>query len=263
MKALTKYARIFTISMQSSLQYRGSVLARLIFYIVYVMTFFYLWSAVYNKGNIEGYTLPQIMWYLCLAELMLLGASPDVFTKLSDDIKTGDIAYPLTRPVHYIGFMAAQAMGETAFRFLTTAGTGFVLGLVLVGPLSGFAWYALPLMALSMLMGTLISMFLVMSVAFSAFYFEENRSLQFIYNKFVFMLGAFLPVEFQPQWLQKIVLLTPFPYIVWAPSRLAVAYSHEFFWFVAPRQLLWLFVAILLVLLVYGKSVKRLTAHGG
>lgn len=263
MKGIKKYLRIFLISVQGSLQYRGSALGSVLLYTLFISTFFFLWRAIYARGASFGYTLPQIVWYMCVAELIIFGGRANVFEKLSDDVKTGDIVYPLVRPASYIAMQAATAIGEAAFTFLTTSITGVALGLLLVGPIPGFRLATFPLILLSMLLGILLTTFISMSLAFSAFKLEENRSLAFLYNKFVFMLGAFIPVEFMPGWLQSIVRFLPFPYVSWVPCRLAVAFSWDFFAWAVPMQALWLLGAVLLVSFIYQKCMRTLQAQGG
>jgi len=260
---MKKYAMIYKISVVNAFQYRGNALTGLLFYTLFIATFFFLWTAIYKNGAVNGYTLTQMVWYMCVSELVIFAGRVPVFGQISDDVKTGNIAYPLTRPVNYIMMQAATGMGGTVFAFSITAVLGVVLGFAFVGPIPGFNPLLLPLMLLSMALGSMLQMFSYMVLALTAFIFEENQAFSFIYGKLVFMLGAFIPVEFMPGWLQSIAKCLPFSFVAWAPCRLTVAFTWDFFLWAVPWQVFWVAVMIVLSMLMYKGGVKRLQGQGG
>jgi ABC-2 type transport system permease protein len=144
-----------------------------------------------------------------------------------------------------------------------TGSLAVVLGLLFVGPVPNFHWAALPLMLLSMLMGIALQFFSLMAVGLTAFRLEDNSAIYLIYQKLVFMLGMFLPVEFLPGWLQGIARVLPFSYVAWGPARLFVDFSWGLFLKVAPMQVLWIAVAVGISALMYRGGMRNLQANGG
>ena len=138
-----------------------------------------------------------------------------------------------------------------------------VLAMVMVGPIPGFDFVTLPLALISALLGMCINFFFLMALGLTAFRLEENGAFYLIYQKLVFMLGMFIPVEFLPGWLQTIARYLPFSYVAWAPARLIVAFSWELFWEVLPVQLLWLGLSTILAMGMYRYGVAGIQAHGG
>lgn len=258
-----KYAAITHISLHSSFVYRSQVFGGMLFYSLFIYVFFSLWQAIYQGGEVAGYSLKQVVWYLCMTELLVFGCRTTVFTQMSDDIKTGAVAYQLNRPYHYVFQLFAQAVGSMLTNLLFFGSLAVVLGLVMVGPLPGYQLVYLPLGLLSGILGIVINFFLMMTLALLAFYFEENGAFNLVYQKLVFMLGMFIPLEFLPQGIQSIARWLPFPYVAWAPARLLVAFSWDLFWQVLPVQLLWLVLAVLLALMVYRSGIRRVQANGG
>lgn len=258
-----KYVAIARINLRTTLAYRGNLAGGLIFYALFIFVFFSLWQAIYQGGEVAGYSLPQVVWYLCLTELLVFGGRTPIFTQMNEDIKSGAIAYQLLRPSHYILYQLSTAAGGMMFNFVAYGGLAVVLGQVMVGPLPGYDWLTLPLAMFSALLGILLNFFLMMALGLTAFRLEENGAFFLIYQKLVFMLGMFIPLEFLPTWLQNIARWLPFPYVAWAPARLLVAFSWPLFWQVLPVQLAWTALAVILSLWIYRSGIRKIQANGG
>lgn len=258
-----KYRAIFRVSLQNAFTYRGNVVGRMALYTLFIFVFFNLWRAITHGGEVAGYTLPQMVWYLCITELIVFGCRSPFLSQMNDDIKSGAIAYQLGRPYHYVFYQFAQALGGNVFSLVSYGAVAIILGLVMVGPLPGFSLLQLPFALLSLLLGVVINFFFLMCIGMSAFKIEDNTALNLIYHKLVFMLGMFIPIEMLPGWAQNAARLLPFPYIAWAPAKLFVSFSWELFSQVVPLQFLWAVVSILLTLAIYHAGAKGIEAHGG
>ena len=258
-----KYLAIAKINLHHAFVYRSNVLGGLLFYTLFIFVFFSLWRAIYHGGEVQGYSLKQVVWYLCITELLVFGCRTPVFSQMNEDIKTGALAYQLIRPCHYIGYQFAGALGTMLFNLVCFGTLAIFLGMVMVGPLPAYAFATLPFGILSAVLGLVINFFLLMCLGLTAFRLEENGAFFLIYQKLVFMLGMFIPLEFLPAWLQRIARWLPFPYVAWAPARLLVAFSWDLFWQVLPMQVAWAVVAILLSLILYHQGMRGLQANGG
>jgi ABC-2 type transport system permease protein len=258
-----KYAVIARIHVQNAFNYRARVVSGLMFYTLFIFVFFSLWGAIYREGSVNGYTHGQVVWYLIITELVVFGCRIPIVGEINEDVKTGNMAYLLNRPVHYIAYQAAAAVGHVTVNLLFTGSLAIVLGLIFVGPVPNFHWAGLPLMLISMLMGIALQFFCLMAVGLTAFRLEDNSAIYLIYQKLVFMLGMFLPVEFLPGWLQGIARVLPFSYVAWGPARLFVDFSWRLFLQVAPMQILWIGVAVGISTIMYRGGMRNLQANGG
>lgn len=260
---ISKYAAISKINLHQAFVYRSNVVGGLLFYTLFIFVFFSLWQAIYQGGEVQGYSLKQIVWYLCITELLVFGCRTPVFSQMNEDIKTGALAYQLIRPFHYIGFQFAGALGAMIFNLVSFGTMAVILGMVMVGPLPDFAFRYLPFGILSAVLGIVINFFLLMCLGLTALRLEENGAFYLIYQKLVFMLGMFIPLEFLPAWLQQIARWLPFPYVAWAPARLLVAFSWDLFRQILPMQIFWAIAAILLANALYHLGMKGIQANGG
>lgn len=263
-RCLRTYLTAMRVSLSGALQYRANVFSGLLFYSLFIYVFFCLWTAIYAGGSVEGFTFTQLIWYLCITELISYGArGSNICREITQEIKTGSIAYQLLRPYQYITYSFATSMGRTILNLIVFGILAIVLGFAYVGPIPGFALWTLPLSILSMLIGILLDFFSNMAIALTSFRIEDNYGVRLIYQKCVFMLGTFIPVDFLPDWMQGIVKNLPFSYVTWAPAKLTVAFSWESFFTLVPRQIAWLALAIGLSALLYQSGRKGIQSHGG
>jgi ABC-2 type transport system permease protein len=147
---------------------------------------------------------------------------------------------------------------------LTNGLLGLAIGLVYAGALENFSLVNLPLILLSLLLGCFINFFIYLTLALTAFWFEENTSFFWIYQKLVFTLGGMLlPIDLFPKWLQSLSHYLPFAYVTYAPAKLAVDFSLSDFCRLFPVQVLYLGVFFILAMVLYRKGVRNLNVNGG
>lgn len=263
MRLMRKYGTVFTLSLQNAFHYRSNVFGGLLFYTLFIFVFFNLWRAIYQGGRVAGYSLTQMVWYLCITELIVFGSRTRIFEQMNEDVKSGSIAYQLNRPYHYVFYQFFHALGGMIFSFLVYGLLAVLLGMIMVGPIDSFNLTTSLFAVLSAVVGLIINFFFLMSLGLTAFRLEENFAFYLIYQKLIFMLGMFIPLEFLPAWLQTLARWLPFSYVAWAPARLMVSFSWALFWEVFPVQLLWAAASVLLALGMYRLNVADVQAHGG
>ena len=260
---MRKYRTIARIHLMHSLQYRANLLGGFAMYAMFLFVFFCLWRAIYATGAPEEYTIVQMIWYLCITELISFGTRTNAFSEIAQDVKNGQVAYQLARPYSYLGYRLSGALGGMALNFAAFGLFALLIGFCFVGPIEGFAPRTLPFGLLSLLLGILLNLLLSMCLGLTAFFLEENSGLRFIYSKLVFMLGTFLPLEFLPGWLAGIARCLPFSYVSWGPARLIVAFEWAEFARIVPLQIAWIALAAILARALYARGARRLETNGG
>jgi len=267
MKILKKYLTIARVSFGNAVAYRASLFSRFGFFILFIYVFINLWRAIYKEGSVYGYSYAQIVWYLIMTEYVAFTCSfasdTDVYRVMNDDIKSGSIAYLLGRPTHYVFYQLANSLGQILLNLVSFGVLAAILGFMFVGPLHSFTLAGLAPLLLSIVLGVLLNYFILMLIGLSAFVMEDNSALFLIFQKICFMLGMFLPVEFLPTRLQQIAKGLPFSYVYWAPAKIFVDFSPQLGWELISRQAAWVAAAVVLTLVCYHFSIKRLQVNGG
>ncbi|MEX1375863.1 MAG: ABC-2 family transporter protein [Eubacteriales bacterium] len=260
---IKKYFTIFKISLRNALYYGKNFFGGVLMYILFIYVFFRLWGAIYTGDLIAGYTYKQIIWYVCITEIIAMAISTNKIYEMSEEIKNGAIAYQLGRPYNYILYLFSNVMGVSFLSIAIYFVIGFSFGTILVGLPPVYSIEAIVFFAASLLLGLVIQFFLMMSIGLTAFFVEENRPFFFIYQKFILLLGTFIPIEFFPAWMQTVLKYMPFAYITWGPAKIFVDFSFHHAISTLSIQLLWAAISITICFAIFKKGVKAVHVHGG
>ena len=264
MKTL-KYGAVTLTNLQNQLAYVWDAVGRAVFIVLIMFIFVQLWTAVYESQGvteIAGLTLTATIWYFLIAEMIELGKFRHD-QRISEEVKDGSIAYTLLRPYNYLTYHFANGFGETLLKM----GLIFLLGLPVVLLYAGLPDVSLGTLPPVLLVGFLalvLDFCMASGIGLLAFITEDTFSFRLIYQKLIFILGGLLiPLDFLPDWLQRIARLLPFAYTTYAPAKLFVAYDHTFFLKTVMMQLVWIFLLGGLLLLQFRWAKRRLAVNGG
>jgi ABC-2 type transport system permease protein len=259
-----KYLAIFRTQIQNRFAYAAEVAAQSLAIVLFVWIFYLLWRATFaasGVASLNGLTLQNTLWYLMLAEVIVL-SKPRIARRISEEVKDGTIAYLLNKPMHYLLYQLSIGLGDGITAMLFNLIFGGIITWLLVGPPPSPAGW--PLVLIAMLFSWLLDFCFNALIGLAAFIAEEVNAFEWIYQKLLFLLGGLLiPLDFFPVWLQKIALATPFAYTVYGPARLFVEPSLERFLSLVTLQGLWLLVLSGVLLFSFERVVRRLVINGG
>jgi len=260
--ASAKYLALAGSGLRRGLSERSILVGRAVFLGVILFTFSRIWSLIGARDSLPGVGTRELIWYLALTEWVVLG-TPPMFLAIERDVRSGDFACRLVRPVSYVGAQVAEAIGESALRMAALAPAGVAGALLLGGGLPADPrglWLAVPLA----LLGSLIATLSMTVVGLSAFWVVDTNPCFLVWQKLVFILGGLLfPLEIYPEWLQRIAHATPFPLICWAPGRMALGWDPALALESGLEGLVWLALLSGLIVLVSRRARARLTVAGG
>ena len=261
---MKKYFAIFKINLLNTLAYPAELFARSLIIFIFMWIFFQLWRVTFASAGTEainGLTLRDTMWYLLLAETVMMGI-PRLSRTISIQVKDGSIAYLLNKPYDFLLFQLSSSLGDS----LPRMGMIFLFGGGLVWIMTGpppelVNW---PVAMVAMTGAWLLNFCINALIGLSAFVAEEVAPFEWIYQKLVFVLGGMLvPLDFYPAWLQKVSNSLPFAYIMYGPARLFVEPNLSLFTRILLGQLIWLIALGALLVLAYSRGTRRLVINGG
>ncbi|MFP4423619.1 MAG: ABC transporter permease [Candidatus Woesearchaeota archaeon] len=259
---LTKYCYVVRTTWMNSLAYVMDFVGSSFFMAILMFVFISLWTTIYGGGSvIDGFTLPMMIWYLVMSESIIFSDSR-VADEISQEVKSGHLAYSLNKPYNYVLFKYSQYIGRAFMRFFVAFLTGAIITLLFVGPINlSPATILVPIIILAAI--SLNFLFFVI-IGLLAFWFEDTKSFQLIYSKIIFTLGGMLiPLEFYPGWLEKLSLSLPFATVPYFPARLFVNFTADLFTKALILQFFWGCILILIITLIYVKASKKVQIHGG
>jgi ABC-2 type transport system permease protein len=260
-----KYLFIARTRLMGALMYDRDIVVRSAFMLVALVVFVQLWTTTYQSTNqevIQGFSLRHLVWYLVITEIVAL-STPRVAQTIDAEVRSGDIAYMLSRPYSYPLYHLASFWGETLVRLPLNAIVGGLVAFVAVGPppTDPFAIAAATVLTVGAI--TLKGMIEIL-IGLTAFWVEDTQPAEWIYAKFLLTIGGtFLPLDLFPDWLATISRSLPFAAIAYAPARAFIGLDFAAFVPLLLPQLTWLVVAWVGVLAVFSHASRRLVAHGG
>lgn len=262
---MAKYWAIFRTELQNRFVYTGDLVARSFSIVLFMWIFMQLWTATYRSSGsaneINGLTLSDTMWYLMLAEVIIL-SKPRIAKNIADTVKDGSIAYMLNKPYNFLLYHFSVGLGEALSSVTFNILIGGTLVWWLVGPPPDSRGWPMTLVAIGM--GWTIDFCINALIGLAAFFAEEINAFEWIYQKLLFLLGGLLiPLDFFPAWLKSISMTLPFAYTVYGPARFFVDPTLARFGSIFLGQIIWLAITGILLTFAFSRSARRLVINGG
>ena len=263
---LAKTWAVLRITLASRFAYLGELFVRSLFLVLILFIFTQLWQATSRSQDVvalTGFGVAQLIWYLAFTEAIMTSSPAAAEQEVDREVRSGDLAYRLARPLPYPLYHFGAQLGERLLRFGLNLLVGCVVALVVVGPI--------PLRPLSLVAACSTAVFgfvadwiWTFAISLLSFWVEDTFGLHLLYRRMLMILGGMLiPLDAYPDWLANIANALPFQYLVYQPARL----------FVQPGAAGWLDVllvqAVIAVaglgplLLLYRRGLRRVSAQGG
>ncbi len=263
---MRKYLFIFKATLIESLQYVMNIILGFITFFMILFVFICLWKYIYTDSNnlISGYTVEQMIWYVIFTEMLWFGSRNRTLTRqITNDIKSGTIAYGINKPYHYILYIIAKYLGDILISMALFILAGLTIGFVFVGDIPGFRWIQLPFVISSALLGIMINAFIRMCISVLSFWIEDAIPFHWIYDKLILVVGMLFPVEIFPVWAQPFIKASPIFVVTYGPAKLAIDFSLDTFGKVLSVQIIYLVITSVLLFILFQRGVRKLNVNGG
>jgi ABC-2 type transport system permease protein len=263
---LGKTAAVLRITIAARLAYLGEILIRASFLVLILFIFTQLWEATNGSQDVAamtGFEIPQLIWYLAFTEAIIISAAALGENDVDREVRSGDIAYRLARPLPYPLYHLSAMLGERLLRFVMNLLVGALVALLVVGPI--------PLAPLSLLaafsaalVGFVVDWIWSFTISLLSFWVEDTMGLHLLYRRAQMLLGGMLiPLDAYPEWLGNIARMLPFQYLVYQPARLFVQTTVSGWLDVLAVLALIGGVGLIPMLLLYQLGLRRVSAQGG
>jgi ABC-2 type transport system permease protein len=264
-----KYLQVFKISLAQEFSYRVNFVMWRVRNIIQIFLVFFLWDTVFSNTSRElfGYDRSRILTYifglLIVKSLVLSTRSIDV----AGDISRGDISNYLLKPVNYFKYWLTRDFSSKVLNLIFAFFETVLLFVILKPP---FYLQTNPITLLAFVVTLVIAIFIYFTIVFITssvpFWIPEAAwGVHFILTAiFVeFLSGALFPLDILPQILQKIVYMTPFPYLIFFPIEI---YLGKISGFILLKGIgisfLWAVFLWIALKIIWNKGLKVYQAYG-
>ncbi len=263
---MRKYVYIFLSEIMSNLQYIGNIILGFIGYLIHIFVFLNLWEYLYSDSTqvINGYTMKQMVWYVIITELLWMIVSGNKYCKkIINDVRSGNIAYNITKPYNYILYAISGHLGECVVRGIIYIILSMGIGLLFLGSFPKLNILSILLVFISFIMAILINMFFSTFIGLLSFFIEDATPFYWLYGKLVLILGTIFPIEFFPKFIRPILSYSPIYAMSYGPAKLFVDFDFNMFFKIFISQIIYIIISYIMCLLLFRKGVKKLNVNGG
>jgi ABC-2 type transport system permease protein len=258
-RAYLAYSRL---GMRQEIDARAALLGRAGFLVVILFCFSRIWSLVFAAGALSTHSQAELLWYIAITELVVLGF-PYIHTEMENDFKTGEMLVRLPQPVSYVGARFAEALGGTAVRIMVLAPVGLLAPVFLVDG------YPLPpaSLAIAFAVAAVALLFALLAdaaIGICTVWIHDTSPVFWFWQKLAFVLGGLLlPLDVYPPWLRSIAEWTPFGAMLSGPGQLVFGGGVGEFALTLARLGGWTAIGCVLLLWLWRRGLRTLDAHGG
>ena len=192
-----------------------------------------VWHQAAASGTFVGFTALDAARYFIAVFMVRQLTICWVIYEFEYNVVSGKLSAMLLHPVDPIWRFIAMHAGEQGsripFGIVLVAMCFFIMPDALWGSADqpGVwlpAWWRVLLALLACYGAFLLRFFIQYTTAIAAFWIERVSALEGInYLPYIFLSGMTVPIHLLPGPVQSLVLLTPFPYMLWFPAQLIAA----------------------------------------
>lgn len=257
-----RYAAVARIGLRQEFSAGSALLGRMAFYTLILLVFSRLWEAAVATGTLGGVTRAELLWYLAVTEWVLLSV-PLLHLEMEADVRLGDLAHRLPRPLSYLGMRLAEASGTLALRLVVLGVTGALVASAFAGELPRDPRGLFLAIPLGIAAATVALLFHA-AIGVSAIWLHDVSPIYWIWQKSAFVLGGLLlPLELYPDWLRSLAAATPFPALLNGPGRMAFGFSPLAAAETAAALCVWGGLSAAGLTWLYRRALRSLDVGGG
>ena len=266
MKRIQPYLYYLKISAQTSLAYRFDIWSGLLSAVLLFFIEVFLWRSLYSDGHtVSGIALSEMLNYIIVSLFLRYLFCCEVDENLRHSIIRGDIALDFIKPVSIYGIYLAQdigmALGGLCIFFLPL----FLLASIVIQfPVPASPVLLVPFF-ISALLGYLILWLLSALGGTLNFWLLKFGNFSMVQQILIMLFsGAYVPIWFFPEWIQRILNCLPFVYTYQLPIGIYIGRYNmrEILWGLGV-QLFWAVLLFGLFQIVTRRAQKKVLVQGG
>ncbi len=260
---MMKYVHFARMAFADYTNNRLRMLTRFMVYLLLGWVMIAMWQVIYATGHgPAGISLLDMGWYNGIAQMMFF-LSPRLFVVIDEDVRSGNIAYFLNRPIPYLWMRLSEGIGSLCvhlvifFTFGTALLYAYLGGWPSMGAGAVFAALAL------LVGGSIIHLLFQVCCGLSTFWTNDAVFIYNAYMKVVLLLGGiYLPISLYPNFMPVgLIELLPFAAMVGAPAGLLIGEGS--FWGILGLQFFWIIIVMVCLNFFYSVCLRKVEVHGG
>lgn len=263
---MSKYWEVFKISWENSLIYRlNFVLWRIRSTLQLLLIYFIWWTVFQGVDVVFGYTQKTILTYIMVAALMRAVILSSRVTDLANQINDGSVVNFLVKPLSFIKFYLVRDLADKLLNIVFVIFEISLLIFLLKPQIIIQTNMSILLLTIAAaLFGIIVYFCISFIVSLLAFWAESSWAFLFLMTILLEGFGGGLfPIDILPRSFYYVLMLTPFPYLIYFPSKLYLGTMNLHETSLGFTVLsFWLIVLWFLMRWIFQMGLKHYTAQG-
>ena len=211
-----------------NLQYRGAHMVHNLASAMFGYMYACLWIGIGADHSLGEYGTQGMVSYIAFTQASLwISGFMTQGLGIPAAVRTGQIALDLMRPVHLFTQLVAREWGQIAYQFLYKSIPIYLLFTIVFSLSWPSQAETLFTAAMALAGASYLSICMNYLIGATALWTTESSWLQWGNHAMINLLaGFFIPLEWLPDWLERVAWLSPYPYLLYVPTRIYLGYEN-------------------------------------
>ncbi|MBP1992414.1 ABC transporter permease [Paenibacillus eucommiae] len=245
-----------------NLQYRGAHMLHNVASALFGFIYVSIWTGLGADSSLGEYGVKGMVSYIAFNQASLwITLFITNGLGIEQSVRTGQISLDLMRPVHLFYQTMSREWGQIYYQFLYKFIPIYLLYFFLFSLQIPKQASVYATTALALVLAAYISICINYLIGVAAMWTTESRWLYWVNYAFSMLLsGFFIPLEWLPSGLSDIAFYSPYPYLLYYPTRIYLQMEQGTVLF---GSLLWCIGFTLLCLFATVLVRRKLEVQGG
>lgn len=219
---MRKYLILLQLAWQNGLVYRTNVILWRLRQFISTMMALTVWHVIFTgQNNVFEYTGNEMATYIFLASFLQSLILATALNGLANRIYSGQMSFDLIKPVNIFGILATEDIADklknVGFLIIET----LILWQIFRPEIFVPDLTTLLVLGIWILGGVILNFLITLLFGALGFWSPDIWGPRFLFFIFVeFSAGKLFPLDILPEIIQRIILITPFPFFAFLQSQL-------------------------------------------
>ncbi len=245
-----------------NLQYRGSHMIHNIASAMFGYMYACIWIGIGESHSLGDYGTAGMVNYIAFSQATLwISGFVTMGLGIPQAVRTGQIALDLMRPVHLFTHMVSREYGQIGYQFVYKSIPIYALYFFVFSLQAPSDPARIALIFLALLSSSYLSLCINYLIGAAALWTTESNWLYWGNHALIMLLaGFFIPLEWLPEWLQRISWMSPYPFLMYVPTRIYLGFEDGW---PLIGTLIWSVLLTVICLLVTALLRRKVEVQGG
>ncbi len=259
---MRKFIQIAATTSKEYLAYRLNFILWRLRRLLSLLVIFFLWFSIFEKQSQFGlYSKEILLSYILYSNFVSDLTLSSRVAEIAELLNSGGIINILLKPVSLFFYYFTRDIADKSIN-AGFAVCEILLVIILFKPPIIFPQH-IPLFLPFLFMGIGIAFFINMILSFVGFWTTEVWAPRFLFYMLVsFLAGTYFPLDLLPKGAYTILMLTPFPYIFYIPTKILIGQIASIpAWHIAV-SVGWVFVLFKTATIIWKNGNKNFSFWG-